>query len=85
MTPARAFVACAIILICLFYALTAAFQGHISGTQVTTQVPVGVSSVPSVTSGQLLDALADPWKFCCAGSRIFWHSTALEWSGSKSE
>ncbi len=33
-TPARAFLACAVILICLFYALTAAFQGHISGVEV---------------------------------------------------
>ncbi|EIE22764.1 hypothetical protein COCSUDRAFT_47685 [Coccomyxa subellipsoidea C-169] len=32
-TPARAFLACAAILICLFYALTAAFQGHISGVE----------------------------------------------------
>ncbi|CAL8470763.1 g10305 [Coccomyxa elongata] len=33
LTPARAFLVCAITLVCLFYALATAFQGHISGTE----------------------------------------------------
>ncbi len=35
LTPARAFLVCAITLVCLFYALATAFQGHILGTEVS--------------------------------------------------